>query len=149
MAQTTTAVNACDVSFWIDNAAGTITDVSGSSNSLKVTLEREIGELRTFQAKWPVRSGCGKDMKLDYVAVYSTSATEAAQMLLAWWFTTSPEDRTFKLYVPTKNVGSNYFTGQIVIENLEWDNDPTKPEPIALKATFLAHGTISHSIAAT
>ena len=31
MAESTTIVNACDVSIWLDNAAGTLKDISGTS----------------------------------------------------------------------------------------------------------------------
>ena len=90
MAQTTTHVNACDASIWLDNAAGTPIDISGSSNSITMNFSREIGELRTFQVKWPVRLGCGKDAEFTLRVVYSTASDEGMDILKNWYFADDP-----------------------------------------------------------
>src|SRR5512139_3171847 len=100
MAQTTTHVNACDASIWLDTAAGVLTDISGSSNSVTMNFSREVGELRTFQVKWPVRLGCGKDAEFTLRAVYSTAAAEAVDIIRDWFFANDPGSRSFQVYIP-------------------------------------------------
>lgn len=149
MAQTTTHINACDASVWLDNASGTLTDISGSANSVGISFTREVGELRTFQSKWPVRTGCGKDVEISLRVVYSTAADEGKDILLDWFFESAPAARTFDCYVPTKNVGSDYFSGEVVLGDVNFDADPTEPSPIAVEATLHATGEFTRSTAAT
>ena len=140
MAQTTTHVNACDVSLWLDDATGTLKDISGSSNKIAMKFTREIGELRTFQAKWPVRLGCGKDAEFTLTAVYSTAAAESFDILKHWWFAADPGSRTLHVYIPDKNPGSDHYYGEVTIGDLSWDADPTEPGPIAVEAILMPDG---------
>lgn len=149
MDQTTTHVNACDVAVWLDNAAGTPKDISGSSNKVAMSFTREIGELRTFQVKWPVRLGCGKDAEFTLTAVYSTATDEAFDILKNWWFAGDPGLRSFHVYIPDKNVGSDHYYGEVTIGDLTWDADPTEPGPIAVEAKLLPSGEFHLSTAAT
>jgi hypothetical protein len=149
MTQTTTYVNACDVSIWLDNAAGTAKDISGSSNKIDMAFTREIGELRTFQVKWPVRLGCGKDAEFTLTAVYSTATDEAMDILKNWWFADDPGLRTLHVYIPDKNVGSDHFYGEVTIGDLSIPADPTEPGPIAVEAVLLPSGAFTLTTTAT
>ena len=149
MAQTTTHVNACDASVWLDNAGGTLTDISGSSNSLTLSGSIEVGELRTFQAKWPVRTECGKDMEINMVLIYSTAADEAFDILKNWFYAATPGARSFAAYIPTKNVGSDHYSGEVRLSNFDFTAAPTDPGPIAVNITLLPDGEFSHTVAST
>lgn len=149
MAQTTTHVNACDVSVWLDNSGGTLTDISGSSNSLTMDGSLEVGELRTFQSKWPVRTECGKDMEIGLTVIYSTASDEAMDILKNWFFASSPGARSFAAYIPTKNVGSDHFSGEVRLGSFSFSADPTEPGPIAVSVTLLPDGEFSHTTAST
>jgi hypothetical protein len=149
MAQTTTKVNACDVSVWLDNASGTLQDVSGSSNGIDMSFSRELGELRTFQSKWPVRMGCGKDVEIGFRAVYSTAADEAAHILKNWFFESTPGSRSVHVYVPDKNVGSDHYYGEVTLGDMSFSADPTEAGPIAIECTLMADGEFSLTTATT
>lgn len=149
MAQTTTHVNACDVSIWLDNGSDTLTDISGSSNGVNLSFTREIGELRTFQSKWPVRTGCGKDVEIGLKVVYSTATDEGRDLLISWFFESSPGPRSFAVYIPTKNVGADHYSGEVVLGDMSFDTDPTEAGPIAIEAALHADGEFTHSVAAT
>jgi len=149
MAQTTTHVNACDASIWLDNAAGTPVDISGSSNSITMNFTREVGELRTFQVKWPVRLGCGKDATFTLRAVYSTASDEAMDVLKNWYFANDPGSRSLSVYIPDKNVGSDYYYGEVTIASFNFNADPTEPGPIAVEAELLPDGAWTLTTAST
>ncbi len=149
MAQTTTHVNACDASLWLDNVAGTLTDISGSSNSVTMNFTREVGELRTFQVKWPVRLGCGKDAEFTLRAVYTTAADEACDIIRDWFFANDPGSRSFHVYIPDKNVGSDHYYGEVTISSFQFSADPTEPGPIAVEAVLLPDGAFSMTSATT
>ena len=149
MAQTTTHVNACDASIWLDNAAGTPTDISGSSNSITMAFTREIGELRTFQVKWPVRLGCGKDADFALRVVYSTATDEGMDILKNWFFASDPGSRSLHVYIPDKNVGSDHYYGEVTIASFNFNADPTEPGPIPVEASLLPDGPWTLTTAAT
>jgi len=149
MAQTTTHVNACDASIWLDNASGTPVDVSGSSNSITMNFTREVGELRTFQVKWPVRLGCGKDATFTLRAVYSTATDEAMDILQNWYFAGDPGSRSLHVYIPDKNVGSDHYYGEVTIASFNFNADPTEPGPIAVEAELLPDGAWALTTAST
>lgn len=149
MASTTTAINACNTSVWLDNAAGTLTEITGSSNKLDITLDNEVGEFQTFGSACMYRLACGKDATITLTAIYSTTATEAMQLLLAWHFDTNTTARTFTWYEPNKNVGSDKFSGEFLLKSLKWTADRGEPSAILVTAELLPNGCLTHTTAAT
>jgi hypothetical protein len=149
MAQTTTHVNACDASIWLDNAAGTPTDISGSSNSITMNFSRELGELVTFQQKFPVRLGCRKDAEFTLRVVYTTYANEGMDILKNWYFAGDPGSRSLHVYIPDKNVGSDHYSGEVTIGSFTFNADPSDPAPIAVEASLLPDGEITLTTATT
>jgi len=149
MAQTTTHVNACDASIWLDNASGTPTDISGSSNSITMNFSRELGELVTFQQKWPVRLGCRKDAEFTLRVVYSTATDEGMDILKNWFFAADPGSRSLHVYIPDKNVGSDHYYGEVTIGSFNFNADPTEPGPIPVEANLMPDGEFALTTAST
>lgn len=149
MTQTTSYVNACDASVWLDNAAGTLTDISGSSNNVQMEFTQIIGELSTYQQKWPVRLSCRKDATFTLTAVYSTAADESIDILNNWFFATTPGLRTFTVYVPSKNVGSDKYSGEAVLESLSIPVNADEASPIPVTAVLRPSGAWTYSGVAT
>ena len=149
MSQTTTKINACDLSLWLDNAAGTPVDISGSSNKVGMTFSLETGEMATFQTHWKVRTQCLKDVAIACRAVYSTASDEALDILKNWFFAATPGARTFSAYLPDKNVGSDHYYGEVVLDGFNFDGDVTSPNPIAVEFNLLPDGEFSWTTATT
>lgn len=149
MAQTTTAVNACDVAIWLDSGTLTPTDISGSSNNVDMDFDQEIGEYRTFGSRWPVRLECGKDAAFTLNIIYSTAADEALDILKTWYFASSPGNRTLSVYIPDKNVGSDHFQGECKIASLSWTAGSDEAGPIMVTANLLPDGEVTLSTLAT
>lgn len=149
MAQTTTYVNACDASVWLDTAAGTLTDISGSSNNIVMEFVQVIGELSTYQQKWPVRLSCRKDATFTLTAVYSTAANEAVDILNNWFHASTPGLRTLTVYVPDKNVGSDKYSGEVVLESLSIPVTADEASPIPVTAVLRPSGAWTYTASAT
>ena len=150
MAQTTTDINAADASIWIDNAGGTPVDISGSSNSVTMNFSREMGELWTFQVSYPVRSGCRKDAEITLRIVYSTATDEGADVLKNWYFSSEPiGSRSFHLYLPDKNVGSDHYYGEVQLGSFNFTASAEDCAPIAIEATLQPDGEMSLTTAST
>ena len=149
MAQTSTAINACDVSFWLDNASAALKDLSGSSNSIQVNFDHDVKPFRTFQSQWPKRLECGKDASITLNVVYSSTSDEGWSVLKNWFFAAAPGARTFNLYIPTKNVGADFFYGEVRIKSLSFTLSPDEAGPVMVQAVLEPDGAITLSTNST
>lgn len=136
MPRTTTARNACDAALWADNASGTPIDVSGSMNQIRMTFTNELGEFRVFGAEAVQRLCCGLDGVFEIDVWYTTAASEGRDLFLTWQFgATRCTPRTISVYLPDKNVGSDHFSGEFLIETMDIvaDRGDAAPMPITLR----------------
>lgn len=142
MAQTTTAVNACDVKIYLDNAAGTPTDISGSSNTCSMAFTNQLGAVRNFGTRWQIRLECGKDATFNLSAVYSTATDEAIDILKNWYFNT-PGNRTLTVYIPDKDVGADVYSCEARLENLNIPVEAGKADPIVVTCALMPNGPVT------
>lgn len=150
MTQTTTAINGCDAAIWCDDDSGTLKDISGSSNEFALDLKINVGATPTFGSRWPKRLMCGRDASLKLVVVYTTAADEGADIIKSWALQqTDPGPRTIKLYVPDKNVGSDVYSGEWVLESASWDVKAGEAAPLTIEATLLPDGAVTLATNAT
>ena len=142
MAQTTTAVNACDAVISLDNASGTLTDISGSSNEVNLTLTVENGVYRRAYSGYPVRYALSKDFEAELVLVYSTTTDEALDILRAWANAgvSSLDARTLRVDVPDSSSGSDRYQSEVVLGNLEIPLTASEGSPIMVSASVQGTG---------
>jgi hypothetical protein len=149
MALTTTSVNACDASVWLDTLAGTSTDISGSSNNVSLNFTLNLGEIKAFGSRWPVRRNCGKDCTATLSVLYSTAADEGLDVLKDWFFSSAPNSRTLKVYLPDKNVGSDLYSGEFQLESLDIPVVANEATPINVTASLKSDGEVTLTTNAT
>lgn len=151
MAQTTSYANACDVVLKADNASGILTDISGSSNTASLSLQRTLGELVTFEGEWSIATSCKISGTIALGAVYSTSLTEARELIEEWMWRDgngSPV-RTVQINIPDDSIGSIAYEGEATIESYELPVDASSADPIAITAQLRTSGTWTRSVIAT
>lgn len=151
MPTTSTAQNACVASAWLDTLAGVATDVSGSMSQIRANLVNALGEYLVFQDCCTQRLECGKDATVTLNVLFTSAANEGWDILKKWYFNggCKPGLRTFSWYLPDKNVGSDFFTGEFLLESLDFDANRATPGPMPVTAVLRPHGCITHSTAAT
>lgn len=149
MAQTTTGFNACDIAIWLDDDTGTLKDISGSSNSVDLNFDNTLGLYRTFGSTWPRRLECGKDAQFTLQILYSSAADEGADLLKTWYFANPPGQRTLKIYSPDKNVGSDVYAAEVMVENVTWSGEAGNADPIMISATLRPSGEVTWTTNAT
>ena len=140
MTQTSTHRNGCDAAIWLDNAAGTPTDISGSTNAYNLDFKVNIGATPTFGTQWPRRLMCGRDASFSVTVLFTTAADEGYDLLKDWFFGNVTAARTLTFYLPDKNVGSDKYSGEVVLETLSIPVTAGEGAPILVSATFLPDG---------
>lgn len=148
MAATSTAINACNAAIWLDDATGVPRDISGSSNVVTLNFDNELGEFQAFQDGATYRLECGEDASFEVTILYSTTTNEGADILKNWYFGTKG-DRSFAVYLPDKDVGSDKYYCEVKIDN--WSMTPSRSEasPIAISLVLVPNGAVSWTTAAT
>lgn len=149
MAMTSSAVNSCDASVWLDDVNGLLRDISGSSNNVDISFDHNLGEFNSFQEQWPNRLECGKDATFTLSVIYSETQYEGWDVLKWWFFAASPGARTFNIFIPDKNVGSDKFAFEARIESLSWTVDRGEPSAIIVTAVIRPDGEVVLTEAAT
>ncbi|MDZ4768355.1 MAG: hypothetical protein SGJ24_04440 [Chloroflexota bacterium] len=151
MPSTSTAINACNVKVQIDNAAGTLVDVSGSANRVNLEFSQELGSYRVFGNKWMKRLACAKDATLQLDVVYSTQANEGLDLLRDWFFSaaSSGTPRTIRMMLPDDVVGGDDYQGEFIISSLSIPMDASEAGPITVSAELMPDGEVTHGTLTT
>lgn len=149
MAQTTTAINACDAAIWLDDEGGTPTDISGSSSTFNLELTQDTANVPTYQSDWKIVLSCGRGATATLDVVYSTATDEAIDLLEVWFFDYKNTSRTLSLYLPDKNVGSTHYYGEFVLSGLSIPTSGGAPDPIVVSASLELNGALTRTKLAT
>jgi len=88
------------------------------AETVTLNFDHEIGQYIAFGGRWPNRLECGKDASFDLTILYSLTANEGADIIIDWFFASPPGDRTLAIYLPDKNVGSDYYSAEVKIEQV-------------------------------
>lgn len=150
MTQTTTAIDAQNVAVWLDNINGTPVDISGSSNQVQIAWTQKFGETYTFKSKYPIRRAAGPDVTITMQVLYSTGANEAMRTLIAWAYGVSPDAaRTLAVYAPTKDVGSDKFSGEFLLSEHTIPLTAGDGTPVLVSMTLVLTGQFTQTVAST
>ena len=142
MAQTTTAVNGCDAVVQLDGTTGLLVDISGSSNSVDIDFDNDIGDFKTFGTKWKGRLACGKDATIKLKIVYTTTTAEAMRILLDWFFVTNGR-KTVQIDIPSSGAGGDRYSGEVVLSKFSVPAPSDEPKPILVEMELLPDGAIA------
>lgn len=145
MAQTTTAQAACRADVWLDNAGGTLTDISGSTTTVDPDFTQTLGDYHPRASAWPSRLDGGKDAGVRLNVLYTSTADEGWDILKDWWFAANPGARTMTWYAPSKTAGADVFSGEFRIRGLRWTHGAGDPAPLVVTADLVPDGAISQS----
>jgi hypothetical protein len=149
MAQTTTAINACDAVIRLENSTGGLQDVSGSSNECSMELTNELGLLRTFQARWPVRLACKSDAAIELKVVYTEADSEGCSILKDWFYNHHGENRQISISLPDEGVGAEVYTFDCLLEKLSIPVKSDDANPILVSASLKPSGEFTWAMVAT
>jgi len=140
MAQTTTALSACDAVIEVDNDAGTPVDISGSSNNASLSMTRDVGEATTFDGDYKIRTECKRDASMSLKAFWTTAAAEA-RATLEEWFDTGGK-RTITVYPGGKVIGRRYYTGEFFLSGFDIAIDAGEAGPMSLDLEAVSSGAV-------
>lgn len=145
MALTTTAWTACDAVISLDNGAGNLIDISGSSNSVDIDLKNDIGEFKNFGTKWRGRIACGKDATIKLKITASKATAEAMKTSLAWFFSDTNTSRSIRIQTPDATTGSDQFDAEVVLESLSIPLAADDAKPVMCELNLLPNGAVNYT----
>ncbi len=147
MAQTTTAINECNVTIRLDNASGTLTDVSGSSNAVSLAFTNAPVEFKHYDDDNPTRLLVGQDLTIDIVAVYSTTDDEALDLLRDWSTggISGVDERTIRISIPDETEGSDRYEAEVIPTALDVPFAADNAGPVIVSASLAGTGAYSVS----
>jgi len=145
MAVTTTALVATNCVIKVDNAAGTLVDISGQSNKAEIQFNNSVAEFRPFSTQWNMRVVVGKDAPVTLSGVYSGNDAEALGLLRTWFFGGDDSARTVEIYVPDEDPGSDIFSGEFVLSSLSVPLDSEADDYVRWTAELQPTGAVSHA----
>jgi hypothetical protein len=149
MAQTTDAVNACNVVLSVDDSTGTPVDISGSSNQANLDFTLQTAETFTFDGDYAIKKACKKTVGLSINAVYSLNDTEASNILEDWYHNDSINSRTVTIDVPNGSGGSFRYAGEFIIEGYGLPVSAEDAGAIILGFTLSNDGAVTRSAIAS
>lgn len=117
MAQTTNAVNACNVVLMVDDSTGVLVDISGSSNQASMDFSLQVAETFTFDGDWAIKKSCKKSVALTIQTLYTLNDAEGSNIMEDWFHNSSGISRTVQIDVPDGNGGSFRYSGEFILES--------------------------------
>jgi len=142
---TTSQVNACDVVVQLDNGAGVLADISGSSNEVSMDFTNQLGQLSVFGADFYVRQECKRDASISLSLVYTQDDAEAMNILLDWYFATRGQ-KSLRVEIPNGDPGGDRFDFEVFLESFPVPVQSDDANPILVAAVLKPTGTFSRSV---
>lgn len=145
MTTTQTEIVATNCEIKLDNPANVPVDISGSLNSVEFAPENSLAEWHTFGTQWVQRRVVHKDMPLTIRGVYSTSATEVAQLIENWFFGGNDAARTVYIYAPDSQVGAFVLSGEFVLSNYSVNLDAEADDVVRIEIELMPDNVVTRS----
>ena len=147
MTQSTTQLNSCDSVIKLDNGAGALADISGSTNSVSIERLVTVGDgIRTFGNDFKLRAACGKDAAIKCKCVYSGEDSEALFILNDWYENSYKTARTFVVDIPSSDPGGDRYSFEVLLERLSFDDNAGEADPILVEYDLKPTGSFTWSV---
>lgn len=138
MAQTTTAVNACNAVIKVDKSNGAATDVSGSANVVRMRFRNRYSQWKHYDSDKQTRVLIGQELQADITVLYSTTDDEGLDILRDWCTgaLTGTDARTLTVYIPDDGEGSDYYQAEVVPINWGTGLEAKEGGPVEVNVSF-------------
>ncbi len=145
MAATTTAFTACDWVLELDDDANALQDISGSSTTVDVNFDNQIGEFRPFGTQWKTRTQCGKDASFKVKGIATTAANEIRDLVEDWYFNGSGP-RTFRLSSPAGDPTNVRYFAECFLKSFKFSGDAGSADPVMYDIELVPTGEVFREI---
>lgn len=149
MTTTQTEIVATNCEVLLDNATGTPTSIAGSINSFSYAPKNGVAEWHTFGTQWMQRRVVHKDMPVKIKGIYTTNATEVAQLIENWFFAGDDSARTLWIYVPDTQVGAWTLSGEFILDGYSVEPDAEADDVVRIEIDLLPDNVVTRATNAT
>lgn len=147
MAQTTTQISSNQSILNLDNASGSLVDISGTTTKIQIEPERDSKETYTIDSETAIVTVGKSKFKITCEIIYSSATAEAKTLLNSWYYgaaAVSRASRTIRIDIPDSASGSDRYTGEVKLSKPpSMEIDASKAEPLIMKIEFMNDGPIS------
>lgn len=135
MAQTVTSVSACDIAISLDDADGTLQNISGSSNRVRIRFFSRYHQNKHFDTAAPWKALLWTELDISLVILYSTADDEGLDILRNWFDALDGKNaRTLRLDVPDGSVGDHRYECEAVWLNMDLPLEADDAGAVAVRA---------------
>jgi len=149
MAQTTTSESACNAVIALDTGAGTLVDISGSSNQVDLEFTINSGSSTTFDGDYEITKLCGKAATATLTILYSTTADEAWDVVKTWYHNYDGASRTLRIDMPDGDAGNDRWQGEYALLSYSTSLSSSEAGPVVITANLKGDGEIQQLVIGT
>ena len=131
---------------YIDNAGGTLTDISANETSFSLTVNNTTGQYNTLNTPW-TRSVDGPRAWSATCELIAEPGTNGYSLLRDWIMATSPGARTVRMDQPDSAAGSQRYEGEARIQNADGllNANASSGDPVRVSFTLVGDGALTAS----
>lgn len=128
----------------IDDASGTLVDISGVDTKCQIEPSRDAKETYVADSENAIVTVGKSKVKISLELVYSTATAEAKQLFNLWYYGSSAvtkASRSLELYFPDASSGSDKYYGEVKLAKPPaFELDASKAEPLIIKVELANDG---------
>lgn len=101
----------------LDNAGGSLVDISGQANAIKISYKKNVGSFHTLGSLWNDATEGGIDTEISLTILETTTTAQAHQICRDWL--ASGGARTLRVDVPSSSSGSLRYEGEVRLAGID------------------------------
>lgn len=148
MAATTTAFGPGNLALRVNDAGGTLRNVSGSTGKVSSNFETKIGEFHVFGENYPIRTPGKKNATFTVTGVATTAINELRDLIENWYWGANDAARYFEIDLPDSDPGSIRYSGNVLLKSYKFDADAGSENPVMFEIELMPTGAIDRDVIA-
>jgi hypothetical protein len=134
---------------YIDNAGGTLTDISADDTRFSLDVTNTVGQYNTLNTPWTKATDGPRSWSVNCELI-AEPGTNGYSLLRDWVMATSPGARTVRMDQPDSTTGAQRYEGEARISNASGllMADASSGDPVRVTFTLTGDGALTASIVA-
>jgi hypothetical protein len=134
---------------YLDNAGGTLTDVSGQGATCALSAENAVGSYFVLNSRYQKTLDGGVSWSAD-LEIIAETGTNGYSLIRDWFLSATGGARTFRFDQPDSTTGSQRYEGEVRLASVNGllSAQAGAGEPVRLSVRLVGDGPLTASIVA-